>query len=209
MEQHREILAQYLPSAAVEPVFELIETHKVHLIITRHRKTKLGDFRPGVNGRPARISLNRSLNPFAFLLTFLHELAHQLVWVKYKRRVSPHGEEWKKAFRQLRRPFLSTAFFPQDILDLLQNEDAKIFAASTADTVLARKLKNYDKAPTGQLLETLPQNSFFSLPDGRKFQKLSKRRKNYLCFCLTNKRNYIFNPLAEVYPVNQPNEKVF
>jgi SprT protein len=209
MEQFREILSQYLPPAAVEPVHELIGAHKVQLIITRHRKTKLGDFRPGVNGRPARISLNHSLNPYAFLLTFLHELAHHLVWVKHKRRATPHGKEWKKTLQQLRRPFLSTAFFPKDILDLLQNEDARIFAASTADTALARKLKNYDKAPAGQFLETLPENAHFSLPDGRQFKKLSKRRKNYLCFCLTNKRNYIFNPLAEVYPVNQPIKEVF
>jgi SprT protein len=204
MDHHRRILAQYLPPAAVEPVYELIKTHEVHLTIARHRKTKLGDFRPGVNGRPARISLNHSLNPYAFLLTFLHELAHQLVWVKHKRRATPHGDEWKKTLQLLRRPFMSTAFFPQDILELLQNEDARIFAASSADTDLARKLKNYDKAPAGQLLETLPENAHFSLPDGRQFKKLTKRRKNFLCFCLTNKRNYIFNPLAEVYPVNKP-----
>jgi len=100
--------------------------------------------------------------------------------------------------------FHEHGIFPQDILELLQNEDARIFAASSADTDLARKLKNYDKAPAGQLLETLPENAHFSLPDGRQFKKLTKRRKNFLCFCLTNKRNYIFNPLAEVYPVNKP-----
>jgi SprT protein len=201
MDKYAEILSKYIPPKAIEPVITLIVKHNVRLVITRHRKTKLGDFRPGINGKTSKITINHNLNKYAFLLTFLHELAHQLVWEKYRRKAAPHGEEWKNTFQDLRQPFLSLDYFPQEILDHLKREDKKIFAASSADTALMRTLKRFDTNSAGQLLETLPEKSCFELPDGRKFQKLGRRRKNYLCYCLSNKRNYIFNPLAEVYPI--------
>jgi SprT protein len=202
MDKYAEILSKYLPPKAIEPVIALIVKHKVRLVITRHRKTKLGDFRPGINGKTSKITINHNLNKYAFLLTFLHELAHQLVWEKYRRKAAPHGEEWKNTFQDLRQPFLSLDYFPQEILDHLQKEDNKIFAASSANTALTRALRRYDTTSAGRWLETLPEKSWFELPDGRKFQKLGKRRKNYLCYCLSNKRNYVFNPLAEVYLIN-------
>lgn len=174
--------------------------YKVQLVITRHRRTKLGDFRPGINGAISKITLNHNLNPYSFLLTFLHELAHHLVWIKYKDRVQPHGEEWKQTLRQLQKPFLSIDFFPQDVLDIMQPDQSRIFAASSSDVTMARTLKSYDTAKRGTLLETLPEKTIFALNDGRRFQKLGKRRKNFLCISLDNNRNYVFNPLAEVYP---------
>jgi SprT protein len=202
MDKYAEILSKYIPPKAIEPVITLIVKHNVRLVITRHRKTKLGDFRPGINGKTSKITINHNLNKYAFLLTFLHELAHQLVWEKYRRKAAPHGEEWKNTFQDLRQPFLSLDYFPQEILDHLQKEDNKIFAASSANTALTRALRRYDTTSAGRWLETLPEKSWFELPDGRKFQKLGKRRKNYLCYCLSNKRNYVFNPLAEVYLIN-------
>lgn len=202
MNNNYESLKQYLPEKAAKPVYEMLIRHNVRLVITRHRRSKLGDFRPGIKGEVPKITLNHNLNPYSFLLTFLHEMAHHLVWKKYKNRLQPHGEEWKKTLRQLQEPFLNTDFFPQDILDNLQHEEARIFAASSSDVKMARTLKSYDTGLKGILLETLPEKTIFVLPDGRRFQKLAKRRKNYLCISLDNNRNYIFNPLAEVYPEN-------
>ncbi|HPE33422.1 MAG TPA: SprT-like domain-containing protein [Bacteroidales bacterium] len=199
MEKDYEKLRQYLSEKAVEPVYQLIVNHKVQLVITRQRRTKLGDYRPGLNGNYPRISLNYNLNPYSFLLTFLHELAHHLVWIKYRNRVSPHGTEWKAALKNLQKPFLSTDFFPMDILEQLQPENAPLYAAASADTNLARILRKYDPKNNNILLETIPENTLFCLADGRRFQKLGKRRKNYICRSLDNNRNYIFNPLAEVY----------
>lgn len=200
MEKNYENLKQYLPEKAVQPVYEMLIRYKVHLVITRQRRSKLGDFRPGINGSVPKITLNHNLNPYSFFLTFLHEVAHLLVWKKFKNSVQPHGEEWKMTLRQLQEPFLSTEFFPQDILDNLQHENARIFAASSTDLKMARTLKGYDTAKKGVFLETLPEKSIFTLPDGRRFEKLGKRRKNFLCVSLDNHRNYIFNPIAEVYP---------
>ncbi len=204
MRGHKEILQDYLPAQAVAPVFDLIRKYRVNLLINRDRKTRLGDFRAGINGGPHRISVNHNLNPYHFLITFVHELAHQLVWEKYQRRARPHGPEWKQQFRLLLQPFLTPDIFPADILAILLSQDKKIFASSSADTELARALKKYDRNSGLTILETLEEQAVFMLPDGRRFKKLHKRRKNYLCLCLSNRRNYVFNPLAEVIPLESP-----
>jgi len=204
MVNHKEILAKQLPPQAVDRVIELIIQNNVNLIITRKRRSKLGDFRPALHDRPHRISVNYDLNPYSFLITFLHELAHQRIWVSRIKRVKPHGEQWQNEFQNLLDPFLVPEIFPGEILDNLLKTGKKLFASSGADHELSRMLKNYDIHEKATYLEQLPDHAHFKLPDGRMFKRLQKRRKNYLCFCLTNGRKYIFNPLAEVIPSEEP-----
>jgi len=78
----KEILAQYIPEEAIDKVLNRIIEKKVHLKITRGRRTKLGDYRPPVRHSNHRISINHDLNPYAFLITFIHEFAHLLVTLK-------------------------------------------------------------------------------------------------------------------------------
>ena len=199
-EAYKNILQKYIPEKSFELVYQLIIQHRVYLSITRERKTKHGDFRPSQNGKPARITVNHNLNKYAFLITFLHELAHQVTWNKYKHRARPHGGEWKRNFFELLLPFIQNGSFPDEIATNLGKDANSLYFSTVADTSLARKLKNYDKNNGFVLLETLPEKSTFMLENGNKYQKLNKRRKNYLCLNLINKRRYIFNPLAEVIP---------
>lgn len=201
-ETYSEVLIKYIPEAAVDQVYHLIIKHSVFLAITRERKTKHGDFRPAVNGKPSRISVNHNLNKYAFLITFLHELAHQITWNKYKSRVRPHGHEWKKEFYDLLQQFRNGEIFPSEILENLEKGHHELMYSTLADTDLARQLKRYDNTNGLVLLETLADNTTFMLPNGRKFKKLSKRRKNFLCINLDNQRKYVFNPLAEVIALN-------
>jgi hypothetical protein len=203
MRKFEHILMKYLPEKAVVLVHELMEKHYVNLHITRKRKTKLGDFRPPQNGKPQRITVNHDLNPYAFLVTFLHELAHQVVWANHKNKVRPHGPEWQQEYQQLLQPFLSPDIFPPEILEKLDLENKRIFASSNADVALSRQLKKFDVNKKTHTVEDLPENAVFRLSDGRTFRKLHLRRKNYLCLQLHNNRKYIFNPMAEVIPVDE------
>lgn len=203
VEEYKNILIKYLPETAVDAVFDLIIKHKVVLSIARERKTKHGDFKPSGNGKPARISVNYNLNKYAFLITFLHELAHQITWNKYGRSAMPHGKEWKSQFTILLKPFIQNGSFPDEIAEKLDKESSAFFYSTVADTKLERELRKYNKQNGMVLLETLPESSLFMLPNGTKFKKLNKRRKNYLCLSLINKRQYVFNPLAEVIPLDQ------
>lgn len=202
-EEYRAILIKYIPEAAFEDVYAMIISHKVYLLITRERKTKHGDFRPAVNGKQSRITVNHNLNPYAFLITFLHELAHQITWKKFKNKVSPHGEEWKKAFHELLRIFIENKSFPPEIIGKLDKDSNALYYSTSTDTNLARQLKKYDGETETVMLETLPENTVFIVPDGTRYKKLNKRRKNFLCLNLENHRKYVFNPLAEVMAINE------
>jgi hypothetical protein len=201
--EYKAVLLKYIPREAFEAVYSLIIKNRVYLSITKKRKTKHGDFRPAINGSPARISVNYNLNTYAFLITFLHELAHQLTWNKYKNTVKPHGPEWKKAFHELLLPFMQNGSFPQNIVDQLKKDSSELYHSTTTDTDLARELKQYDADNGLLLLESLAENTRFIMPNGTRFIKLNKRRKNFLCRNLDNNRLYVFNPLAEVYVLNE------
>ena len=73
-------LQNFLPPNTYEPVLEYLQHYKVHLTVTRERKTILGDYRHQTHHANHRISVNGNLNPFSFLVTLLHELAHLLTF---------------------------------------------------------------------------------------------------------------------------------
>src|SRR5688572_11940900 len=94
-------LTNYLPPGTLDPVISYLHQHKVHLTITRERKSILGDYRHRTNHSNHRISINSNLNVYAFLITLLHEMGHLLTFEQYGNRVSAHGKEWKMIFGRL------------------------------------------------------------------------------------------------------------
>jgi hypothetical protein len=169
------------------------------------RATKLGDFRAGINGDKHRITVNGDLNPYAFLVTTLHEFAHLHTFEKYRNKVLPHGEEWKTAYRNLLLPAINSGQLPKDIEHALVHSLTNTKASSCTDHQLSRVLKTYDRPKEGiVLLEQLPKNTTFEL-NGRQFIKGALRRKRFVCQEVYSDRSYLVNALAEVRPIN--NEK--
>ena len=73
-----------LPTGDVLPLIEAwTAPYDFDLKITRPRKSKLGDFRPPKPGKRSSITMNEDLGPYQFLTTFVHELAHLIIWEKY------------------------------------------------------------------------------------------------------------------------------
>ena len=97
-EHPMQTLAAYLPEGSFEPVVAYIHHYKVHLTVTKKRKSVLGDYRHSGMGSNHRITVNGNLNKYEFLITLLHELAHLLTFELYKNRVEPHGKEWKSSY---------------------------------------------------------------------------------------------------------------
>ena len=198
----QEALEDYLPQGCATPVTEWFSSKRVNLNITRSRRSKLGDFRGSMRTQPSVISVNHDLNPYSFLVTLLHEMAHANVFLSSKKRVLPHGIEWKSAYRQLATPFLSIqgldAKFTATFEQYLQNPSA----SSGAHLPLAMVLKSFDKLRDVTLITDIPENTFFALPNGRIFKKGVQLRKRYRCECLNNKRIYLFSPMAEITPIN-------
>jgi hypothetical protein len=202
MKDYKEILQKYLPQESVEMVFEAIKKYKIHLRISKSRNTKLGDFRPAYKQLPHRISINHNLNPYSFLITFIHEIAHLVVFENYKLRTRPHGREWKYCFQELMIPYLYQNIFPEELKEVLQLYLKNPSASSGANISLARVLKKYDKNTDSEILiESLAENTIFRIHNGKTFERLEQRRKRIKCKCLDNGKLYLFDPLAKVHPL--------
>ena len=93
-----EYLKRYIPAASAEAVLVLLNAYKVHLTITRERRSVLGDYRNATRVSNHRISVNSNLNQYSFLITLIHELAHLVTFERYRHRVAAHGKEWKEIY---------------------------------------------------------------------------------------------------------------
>lgn len=197
--EKKQILAQYIPEAAAPIIARWIDYFQCEFKISRNRATKLGDYRHPFKGAGHKISVNNNLNPYAFLVTTVHEFAHLLTWNDHKNKVKPHGEEWKRNFKRMMVPFIDQQIFPEDVQQAIVSYLHNPSAASCTDLKLSRALKKYDvKRDAISRLEELPQDTVFQIKDGRRFKKGEKLRKRYRCLCLDNGNIYLFNPLAEV-----------
>jgi SprT protein len=196
------VFEKYLPADFVELVVEHYVTSAVRFKIVRGRKSKLGDFRAGRQGEKHQITVNGTLNPYAFLITTLHEFAHLQTFNQYGFSVQPHGAEWKNTYRKLLLPVVDHPSLPSDLKQALTQSLISTKASSCTDHQLSRVLRNYDEQKDDTaLLEQLPNNTTFAL-NGRHFVKGPLRRKRYLCEDVHSKRVYLVNALAEVVPVN-------
>jgi SprT protein len=198
------LLDPYLPEGSFDGVAEYIIQHKVHLTITRERATILGNYRHRHLNKNHRISVNGNLNKFSFLITLLHELGHLLAYEKYGNKIPSHGAEWKNEFGKILAGFISKKIFPDDIEKELLKTLRNPAASSCAEAPLLRILRKYDPHKPGVfLLEELPERSFFKIKNGRLFTKGNQIRKRFLCQDVSNKKMYLFSPVAEVELVNE------
>lgn len=192
-------LAHFLPEGAFESVAAYLYEHKVHLTITRERRTVLGDYRHALRDRNHRISVNGNLNKYAFLITLIHELAHLVTFEQYGHRVSAHGKEWKQVYRILLEQFLGRELFPADVEQALLRSLHNLPASSCADEPLMRVLRNHDHPDErGLLVEEIPEGALFSIEGGRIFKKGKKLRKRYQCKEVATGKLYLFSGLYEV-----------
>lgn len=202
-EEPLEALRAYLPHGSYEPIAEYLIRYKVHLTITRTRKSVLGDYRNAVDNRNHRISVNGDLNRYAFLITLLHELAHLLTFDRYGHRVAPHGVEWKQQFSMLLAEFLRLSVFPADIQQALLKSIASPAASSCSDAGLLKVLRRYDPVKEGHLLvEDVAPGQLFKISGGRIFRRGEKIRKRIRCEEVATQKVYLFSPVYEVVLVN-------
>ncbi len=197
-----EYLNQFIPEGSSQLVMDFLHQYKVHLTVTRERKTVLGDYRNAVDGKNHRISVNGNLNKFAFLITLIHELAHLVTFMRYGNRVKSHGKEWKYIYAEMLEDFLKLNIFPDDIKTAFKETMHDLPASSCADEGLTRVLRNYDKQANGLMIEQINEGDFFETNDKRIFRKGKKLRKRFECIELATKKTYLFSPLYEVKQVH-------
>ena len=175
--------------------------HKIQLRIKNPRLTKLGDYRPPTSESSHRISINRDLNPFAFLITFMHEVAHLVNFEKSGPRVPPHGIEWKREFQIVSSPIIQQNLLPNDVHSALNRYLKNPKASSCTDANLVRTLRNYDASKEHLLVEEIPTNEMFETQDGRRFIKLKKMRTRFRCQEVKTGKIYLVPGLMQCKPI--------
>lgn len=198
-----EVLTKYLPAAAVPACTRWIVTRDIHLKITGTRSSKLGDYLPLGPGRGHRITINHDLNPYAFLITFTHEVAHLHCYIKYGARHDPHGREWKQEFKVLLGHFLDQGIFPDDLETTIRKHLLHPPSSSCHDPDLMKALKCHDPAGAERVyhLDELPDGSTFRIhgeKSKRLFQKGVKNRTRYRCLEVNSGKDYLVSGIAEV-----------
>ncbi|GAB3924416.1 SprT-like domain-containing protein [Larkinella terrae] len=174
------IFEKHLPGDAVSYCYDLWKTYQFVFIAATPRRTKLGDFRVE-RGTDFTITVNNDLNPHAFLITYLHEVAHLLVFQRYRRIGRPHGPAWKKMFRDVMQPVLHEAVFPISVLTPLKNYLSNPAASTGAHPALTRALRQLDIKPDGQqLLVEMPEGETFRFLQ-KEYIRGMKRRTRVVC----------------------------
>lgn len=197
-----EYLKRFIPETASPLVLQYLHQYKVHLTITRERKTVLGDYRHATHYKTHRISINGNLNKFSFLITLIHELAHLVTFIEFGNRVQSHGKEWKRTYAVLLRGFLPLKIFPADIHRALEESMHNLPASSCADEGLMRILRRYDSPQNGLVMvEQIQDGKLFEIEKGKLFKKGKKLRKRYQCVEVTTGKVYLFSPVYEVKAV--------
>ena len=193
-------LKAYLPEGAFEPVLALIHQYKLHLTVTKARKSVLGDYRHPKMGANHKISINGNLNQYEFLITLLHELGHLLCYEQYRNKVEAHGKEWKYLYGLLLADFIQRDIFPLDIKKSLKKTILNPAATANGETALLLVLRKYDvvKKEGMAFLAHLPDGVFFETEKGKRFQKIKKRRIRIECVELATGHIYSFSGLSEV-----------
>lgn len=195
--KYRWLFEKHLPAQAVEYCYSLFSELGFNFKVTRKRQSKYGDYRYDPVSKTHTISVNHDLNPYAFLVTYIHEVAHLTTFEVHKRNVMPHGSEWKMEFKKLMLPMLREDIFPMDILSPLARHMKNPKATSTSDKALFIALRKHDKNNGGMLLKEVETGAKF-LFNKKVYRKLEVRRTRSLCELTSNQKKYLISETAPV-----------
>lgn len=191
-------IKQFLPEGTELYVVDLLVQYKIQLKLNKPRSSRFGDYRsPLRHDNHHRITVNKDLNPYSFLTTFLHEVAHLTAYEKYRHSIDPHGREWKQEFKILLEPVVIHHQLPEDIMISLKRYMHNPSASSCSDKSLIKVLSRYDRDQK-PLLEQLPLGAVFRLDSGRVFKKGKKLRSWYQCFEQPGNKEYRVSGISKV-----------
>lgn len=197
------ILKRHVPETAATYCLQLWEQQPFNFKVTRQRQSKLGDYRYDPLHKTHTITINHDLNPYAFLITYLHEYAHLSTTTHYGKKVPPHGKEWKSTFQNIVRPVLSVTIFPPSILEPLRAHMQHPAASTYRDAALVRALRVFDPSQEDEItLEELEEGTVFAFR-GNLYKKLQTRRTRVLCQRAGAARRYLISKTAIVSVISK------
>jgi SprT protein len=191
-------LESKLPATTWPLVSEWLAPFPCSVLMTRPRKTKIGDFRPARPNRPTTITLNRDLAPYQMLLTLTHEIAHLINWSQNGRMVAAHGPEWRAFFSELLLTLSETSALDPRFCAAIQNHAKRPRSSALYDEALYRVLRQLENSKQ-TVLGDLPEGAGF-LFRKRAFTKISSQRSRCVCRAEDTGARYRIAKLAPVAP---------
>ncbi|WPP49409.1 SprT-like domain-containing protein [Catalinimonas niigatensis] len=195
-------MSRHVPDTAQAYCLELWLQYPFSLHITPKRLSKLGDYRYHSGKKTHVITLNATLNPYSFLITYLHEIAHLLAFQKHGFRIAPHGKQWKNSFQELMQPMLNEKVFPKEILLPLTKYMLNPKAASGSDHKLSLALQKYDQQDGSMPLAKVQLEQAFQFRN-MTFVKEAVRRTRALCRDLKSGKRYLVSEIARVQLIRE------
>jgi SprT protein len=185
------IFQQYFPESTVQFCYDLWKEYQFKFKVTRPRQSKLGDYCYR-RDRGHQITVNANLNPYSFLVTYIHEVAHLQTFKQYGNKPEPHGKEWKRYFRETFQPLLKSDFLPIELIipltEYLKNPAATTQGAKPLMNALRLFDTNIDLDSI--VLTSIEAGENFEL-NGRIFTKGELRRTRFLCTDRQNGKRYV------------------
>lgn len=189
-----DIFDLHLPKASAAYGRKLWQQYGFMFRVVKPRRARLGDFRALPQGQTL-ITVNADLNPYAFLITYVHEVAHAEVYRTGRRLTKPHGRAWQTAFQRLMQPLLTDTVFPEAILEPLRTYMAKPAATTSASPGLMLALRQSDPPTTDSV--KAERVLLRDVPEGHSFQFAKKtyvrgtlRRTRVVCKEMVSGRAY-------------------
>lgn len=198
------ILEKHIPPTSLQYALSLWHEMTFSFTLSRSRNTCFGNYTYKAGHH--KITVNNDLNQYAFLITYIHEIAHQRTFQQYqgkKRKILPHGKEWKASFQKLMLPLLSPQIFPESILQPLIAYMQNPAASSVSYLPLATALKNFDTyQEEGHTLIEISNKEYFEFR-GKIYQKLENRRTRVLCLEIESQRRFTILGIVKVIIVHK------
>jgi len=195
-EKLKESLSPFFHNSIITYVEGVINEHNIKFIISKPRKTKLGDYRAIPDKNLFIVTVNSNLNPVQFLVTVLHEFAHHITWTKYKNFVKPHGKEWKQEYQRMFMPLILNTDVDDSIKKMFAAHIKNPKATSYSDPHLNNYLNTTFNTYTTRVADA-PMNEPFVLGK-RTFIKEKKLRTRFLCMDLSNNKKYLIHGHTEL-----------
>lgn len=185
-----QIIETHVPAAACSYCIQLWDKYRFDFKLRKSRVTKVGDF-TSYPGKNPIITVNHDIDPYLFLITYIHEVAHLDVHLKYGTRIESHGKEWKLAFQHLMEPVLTEEVFPSTLLVGLKKHLRNPKASTFSDSIFTKLLRSFDKRQKHVvLLSDLTEGSVFGF-HGKWFKKGKMRRTRVECRELKTRNTYL------------------
>lgn len=184
-----ELLSRHIPPEVLPYCLELFRRFPFEFKVRKKRLTKAGDFCAASGKRPV-ITVNDDLPPLLFLVTFIHEVSHHIVYLNHGHRVEPHGQEWKSTFQSCMAPVMNLGIFPDELQDGLAEHLINPRASTFTDSRLTALFRKYEGSRKSVLVNQFRPGEVFVLR-GRRYRMGLLRRTRFACIEMDSGRLYL------------------